>query len=331
MSLLTPPFYVTLVSDACLEQYPKNNASDWTTRLKMPLNLQGKWECAVVEINYINSIYNIPTEQRLLCKFFEESSVSFRARATAESNSLKKAVKDGVAPSQLPKAQFKLLESKLTIPAGLYSPNDIITCIRHQIPRINVSLTESVPAFEISVGEGERRTSIDFQTLQAWLEFPPESELLQIMLGFTTSTISPIGSRWYRRMVGPGDETAIKAQLMEAYHNNPNLLLQNKKFQILSKKPINVALGKQMLYIYSDVCDYSYVGDATAQLLRVVTIKGDPFQIVAEIFDSPHYVPVLHSHVQSIHVTIGNEVGDNAQFQTGKTLVKLHFRPARNF
>ena len=157
------------------------------------------------------------------------------------------------------------------------------------------------------------------------------------MLGFSSTHVSPIHSKAFQealRKSGNGEATLNRLILDNFDAVKPGWKLDdinNSLYQVFSTKPINTTLGKQLLYLYSDVCDYSYVGDTMEQLLRVVAIKGQPFEVVTERFDSPHYVPVLHSHIQSINVTIGNEVGENAPFQTGKTLVKLHFRPARNY
>ena len=50
------PFYITLPSDVQLDTF-SNTASDWTTKLKHAITLKGRWEVAIVELQYVNSIY----------------------------------------------------------------------------------------------------------------------------------------------------------------------------------------------------------------------------------------------------------------------------------
>jgi len=51
-------FYVTLPCNASLSVYPENRISSYKTRLASPINLKGKWEVALVEIEYPRSWYS---------------------------------------------------------------------------------------------------------------------------------------------------------------------------------------------------------------------------------------------------------------------------------
>lgn len=49
-------------------------------------------------------------------------------------------------------------------------------------------------------------------------------------------------------------------------------------------------------------------------------------------FDVPHYSTystVLKTFIESITVDICTDLGKDAPFQSGKSLIKLHFRPAK--
>jgi hypothetical protein len=83
------------------------------------------------------------------------------------------------------------------------------------------------------------------------------------------------------------------------------------------------------LFLYCDCIDYQYIGDTFAPLLRVVAVPnelnyGDNVNL---IFDSPHYVPVSRNTINTIEMSILDDIGELIKFNYGKVLIKLHFRP----
>ena len=81
------------------------------------------------------------------------------------------------------------------------------------------------------------------------------------------------------------------------------------------------------LFIYSDIADFTFVGDIVAPILRVV-----PLNLVTELvhvhkeFKNLHYVPVFKSVIDQVHISIKTETGSNVPFVSGKTMIKLRFR-----
>ncbi|MEW8546517.1 MAG: hypothetical protein AB2693_23630, partial [Candidatus Thiodiazotropha sp.] len=81
------------------------------------------------------------------------------------------------------------------------------------------------------------------------------------------------------------------------------------------------------LYVYSDVVDYTYLGDVTAPILRVVPFEPSKRSQQSHTeFVNMHYVPVAKSYIDQVHVSIKGDTGKDIQFSSGKTLIKLHFR-----
>lgn len=52
-------FYVTLPCNASLDVYPENRISSYRTRLSTTINLKGKWDVALAEIEYPKSWYTL--------------------------------------------------------------------------------------------------------------------------------------------------------------------------------------------------------------------------------------------------------------------------------
>ena len=81
------------------------------------------------------------------------------------------------------------------------------------------------------------------------------------------------------------------------------------------------------LFIYSDIADFTFVGDIVAPILRVV-----PFNPVTELvhvhkeFKNLHYVPVSKYVIDQVYISIKTETGSKVPSVTGKTMIKLRFR-----
>ena len=85
------------------------------------------------------------------------------------------------------------------------------------------------------------------------------------------------------------------------------------------------------LYIYSDICQYQIVGDTEAPLIQVVSaIENNSEFYIEKIFDSPHYIPLARNNLENITIDIRDDLGNPIQFDTGRVVVKLHFRK-RNY
>ena len=79
--------------------------------------------------------------------------------------------------------------------------------------------------------------------------------------------------------------------------------------------------------VYSDVVDFSVVGDCRAQLLRVVNVPtqsnfGDAVNIV---YEKPYYLPLSQRDISSIEIDIKDDSGEPVGFQFGRVEVTLHF------
>jgi hypothetical protein len=103
-------------------------------------------------------------------------------------------------------------------------------------------------------------------------------------------------------------------------------LYEGRIDEYISERRYNKINNINSLYIYSDILEYQYVGDVYAPLLRVVTVENKNNVYVDSIYDSPHYVPVLRNNIETIDIDIRSDNGNQILFQTGKVLVKLHFR-----
>ena len=78
------------------------------------------------------------------------------------------------------------------------------------------------------------------------------------------------------------------------------------------------------LYIYSDLASFTFIGDVTAPILRVLPFESkiENSHLHQEFFNV-HHVPVANSFIDQVHMSIKGDTGENVPFISGKTLVKL--------
>ena len=90
-----------------------------------------------------------------------------------------------------------------------------------------------------------------------------------------------------------------------------------------------INFANNILYIYTDIINYQYVGDVSRQLLKTIFIDSSVAQL--KYFSTPHYVPVIKNFIDSIKITIKDSYNELVKFISGTdhVLVKLHFRPQR--
>ena len=102
-----------------------------------------------------------------------------------------------------------------------------------------------------------------------------------------------------------------------------------KEEQLLVDYILDLRGGFYALYVYCSLVEPQIVGNHTAPLLRLVNIEGTHGAIVEKIFHSPHYVPVVTKEITRIDIEIKDDNAQFVPFDFGKTIVKLHIRKRR--
>ena len=83
------------------------------------------------------------------------------------------------------------------------------------------------------------------------------------------------------------------------------------------------------LYVYYDIIQSQYVGDALVPLLRIVPVEGNDGERISKSFIRPQYVPVSRKQFETIEVNIKRDTGETVPFEFGRVLLTLHFRQSR--
>ena len=98
----------------------------------------------------------------------------------------------------------------------------------------------------------------------------------------------------------------------------------------IASYPVDIRGGIDALYVYCDLVENTVVGNIRAPLLRAVPVRGTYGDVVDEIYQALHYMPLLKKEFNSVEITIKDDQNRLIPFAYGKTIVKLHFRKRKN-
>jgi len=84
-----------------------------------------------------------------------------------------------------------------------------------------------------------------------------------------------------------------------------------------------------ILYIYTDIIEFQYVGDTKAQLIATIPVNlKQNEKICSFTFVNPLFYDVNTNKIESIHITIKDDQNQFIKFKDGenKVLIKLEFK-----
>lgn len=101
---------------------------------------------------------------------------------------------------------------------------------------------------------------------------------------------------------------------------------ENEGSYYIAKGTYDLSAGIDGLFVYSDVVDYSIVGNTRAQLLRVVKVGKEDFGDKIDItYDKPFYLPLASTEISTIEIDIKDGAGEPIDFKFGRVEIVLHF------
>jgi hypothetical protein len=111
---------------------------------------------------------------------------------------------------------------------------------------------------------------------------------------------------------------------------NPSCNKTWEKRTIKGDLSCSLQSGVHALYVYCDLLQFTHVGDIKAPLLRVVDSGGDAGDVITRYYEKPRYIPIQKKCFDTIQIIIRDDLGEKILFESGKVLLTLHFRRARN-
>ena len=195
---------------------------------------------------------------------------------------------------------------KVSVPIALYeSPNQLVTEINIQVKAVLGTKNHDKLYFSYS---SLKRKLIVYLSHGYEVHFPSE---LAVALGF-------------------GDEDATLSNSRETNNvvliNGQETPLKDQKKKIEGPFHVDLNRGLHTFFIYCNLVDYQFVGDANVPLLRAIPVSGSNGDVLVEKFQNIHYMDLSRSTFQEIEIHITDDTGANVPFEQGRVIVKLHFR-----
>lgn len=89
----------------------------------------------------------------------------------------------------------------------------------------------------------------------------------------------------------------------------------------------NLTIHFPALFVYCNFIDHQYVGNERAPLLRFIPITSRVGDYTTIEFQKPYYVTLSTGYINAMSFEVRDDTGDFVNFQYGKVILMLHFRP----
>lgn len=264
-----------------------NSIGRYITNLSETLYLDSSWKVGLTEIHYTNSWFNL--------KKFNHIGLALYGSDGSDSD------------------EEPVLSNISFLPPGRYSDlRELFSQIHEHVRQKDQILNLPI----LNHNQFSRRITIKLGKTKSNLvvyNFGPELEAMLGLEGGFVSSQAEVSKLDSNVQIESFD-------VIRGYLDAGDSVLE-------ARHPYDLTGGIHSLLVYTNVVDYSMVGNIKAQLLRVVKIPpgskfGDPVDIT---FEKPYYMPLATKEISSIEIDIKDDTGEPIDFQFGRVEVTLHF------
>lgn len=323
-------FYMVLPSNSSMRYFPENTTTCFTTELPQRIELQGRWEVALTEIQFPCSFLHIHDNEGLI-RFIDIN----------ERDKTVKAMKSQII-------------------AGVYSSiRDIIGGVNHAAKSVDSHI---VLHFVDFMG-GKVFMELDCQESNcSTIHYVNFSEKLGRILGFdirnkrrdldqleSEPAIPSSLPAWFYNEIGietalrNNNEKLVKLESSsvpsdvlpswvydEKLHSLLFYILPHSRM-LIGDEPASLLRGiPDKLFVYCDICEPYIVGDVQSPLLRIVALDAQNDYAFASTqirhFSPAQYITLRQTCFRTIEIDIRDELGESIPFEFGTLTVTLHFR-----
>lgn len=296
---MTENFYMTLPSNASMNEFPSNATSHFTTRLRDRVDLDGLWEVALVEASVPTRWTNLISENYIRI-YFPFDRQGFGRPREGNRDEFVPTPSTSTTYERRPVKTYKWMKLKIPSDKLYHHPTELIDALNTTIYTL--------------YSEAVRTTThtLNNSTKKKYFSYDEETGMITIDVNDEPIQIS--GQLAMILGIGEGDKKWVAVPRSKT-----------RKFAIDLKR------GLHHIFLYSDIVQFVLLGDVSAPLLRVMPLSStynDPEQYT-HVFTNPHYIPVSRRSIETIQIDLRNDIGDFIPFVSGKSIVKLHFRRRR--
>ena len=333
MSAVKKEFQVTLPSN--VPGPSTNKPGAYETTLASPLELDGTWEVALMDITYPHTWLDLEKESVIgLSALYGPSEANEDVDIIGEANSIElvKALKN-VESYQIRKEdttqsirskyrwrtvdiQFRVKKTFGIVP-GKYKLNEILNKLQTEIRSIGAGFENAL----VQYNKDTDRVSVSETTRKLLISSYTKTSILP-MLGFSND-IKTNKDNWYIR-----NENATEAQraLVEspAYTLVDYIVIDGPAVYEASLPPKVTRLNE--IFVYTDIIDTVLIGNTQAPCLGYFPIQSKWGSQAYWNFNPPYYIHVKDSCIRDISIKLCDEKGETVEFESGTVICRLNFR-----
>lgn len=297
-------FQVTLPSNSSVRLFPNNKPNCYKTNLPIPLELEGDWEVALMDIQFP---FNWPN--------FQEENIALVVRIDGDDVDEKNFKDNCLRTLQIYADDKEMRKLQKNVEEYLEINNKIPTGIKLiKIPTASyehVGELASMLTSEFNKDHYNSKKRIQLQT---------QYNSITKKLDFIRENI-----KWFE-IISLGQEFCSTLGYPIDTFNDVLYVVKPPKTR---NEKTNLDRLNSM-YIYCDVIRYQIVGDIQAPLLGTLPIQGKPNDQIYWCFNPAYYMPVNQRSISTIQMRICTDTGDLFPFDpSGRVVCRLHFRRKR--
>lgn len=318
-------FQATLPSNASMQIFPGNKATNYSTRLDRAYSLKSDWEVALMEIMYQCSWRTMQTGTIIGFVIVPEVPYS------------KDDIPKGV-PSELPlvnayynnmiKALTKRTEHTSTEYYTTQDDGENVYVRVHPVPDKYFKGVKEVCEWICECFNDDVKP-LNLK-IKGWYSFYDSTKKLEFFFEQCKKVEMWTNNKEFLKMLGYKDLNKIHTTVRIAnddgeYDRRPmKNFIRGRPF--ISDTSVNVPTI-DALYVYSDIVDPQIVGDTKAPLLGVAPVSYEADQMKYWQFNPPYYIPLAKTSFDTIEILICNDKGEKIEFaSSSKVICRLHFR-----
>ncbi len=286
-------FQVVLPSNASYDYFKDNKPAHYKTKLPIPIQLEGEWEVAIIDLQYTHSWNNLKEEIKFgfWVGIQEQSNQNFTHTDEIYNNDFDAMMLNELKIQNRPYLSYR----SLILPIGYYSSmSDICNFLTTEFREAYAHILDGHPerTYAIKFNAVTNRVTLKSTGISVCICTP--SDRVAKLFGFAIKANS---RGVHTIMNGTGANPAEKLEQLNT------------------------------IYVYSDIAQYQQIGGTQAPLLGLLPVEGETNQQKFWSFVPPYYIPVIKSYMSTIEIQLCNDIGDNIQFAPESHVVtRLHFR-----
>jgi len=290
----TQDFYVTLPSNVKSNFY-ENTVAKYKTKLANRIILNGDWEVGLSSISYTKS-WKYKSEMAIIyIKYYEYM-------------------------------QLRVLSHHVEIDLKDYSTMDeLIIGINQKLIQIEQEMGYLTPKFTLDKKSGLININIPWD--HGSLILPNISDNLCKLLGINKRKLDAHIDRIYDNYLSEFYRQPLYIQANGGINwrpNPPSVELMNYS----GEEPYDMYGSYKALYLYTDIIEYSHIGNDYGQLLRIVEIpiKSKYNEQIYKKYSNIQYKKLIKNEFDTIEIIFKDEIDNVIKFESGRSYVTLHFR-----